>query len=302
MNSTAKITNIQKFSVKDGPGIRSIVFLKGCTLSCKWCANPENIDFGQELMVYGHKCIGCGLCAGSCRSRAITMTAEGLVTDRSICTQCGECAKVCSSKARVMKGEEMTVDYVIEQIDDDIPFYRNSGGGVTFSGGEPLLHKDFVAEIAKDYKEKELGTAVETCGCVPWENIDAVREWIDLFLYDIKFIDSEKHEKYCGKGNELILDNLRKLCTTNDVIIRMPIIPGINDTDNDIKLACGFLNEIKEHIKEIHCLPYHNLGVSKYESLGRDYELDHVKAPDQEHLERIRKRFSEFGLDVQIGG
>lgn len=253
-------------------------------------------------MVYGHKCIGCGLCITSCSNGAIENKDNVINTDHSKCTSCGECTKVCASKARVIQGEDMTADYVIEQIDDDIPFYRNSGGGVTFSGGEPLLNHEFIIEVAGDYKDKGLSTAVETCGYVPWENIEKVKEFIDLFLYDIKFIDSEKHKKYCGKSNDLILDNLKKICVTNDVIIRMPLIPGINDMLEDIELACRFLNEIKDEIKEIHCLPYHNLGISKYEALGKEYELEHVKVPDQEHLEEIRKHFSDFGLDVQIGG
>ena len=302
MNSKAKITNIQKFSVKDGPGIRSIVFFKGCTLSCKWCANPENIGFDPELMFYEHKCIGCGLCIKSCISGAVSQSENMIITDRNICTVCGNCTKVCSSKARVIKGEDMTEECVLEQIDEDIPFYRNSGGGVTFSGGEPLLKAGFVADIAADYRRKGLSTAVETCGCVPWENIETVKNWIDIFLYDIKFVDHEKHITYCGRSNVQILENLRRLCITNDVIVRIPLIPGVNDTVSDIDKLCKYLTEIRNEIKGIQCLPYHDLGISKYEALGKEYELEHVKVPDQEHLERICEQFAGYGLDVQLGG
>lgn len=302
MEKQALVTNIQKFSVRDGPGIRSIVFFKGCPLKCQWCANPENISFEKEIMFYDSKCIACNMCAAACANGAITADEKGLQYNRSKCSLCGMCVKACSTKARVIKGNLMEVKEVIEDIDSDIIFYKTSGGGVTFSGGEPLLHAEFIKEIARDYREKGLSSVVETCGCVPWEKIELVKEWIDLFLYDVKFIDEEKHKLYCGGSNELILNNLRRLSEESAVIARIPIIPGINDTERDIRMAGEFLDTLKNDLKGIHILPYHNFGISKYDSLGKEYKLSQVKVPDQEHMNTIKSNLERVGLDVQIGG
>ena len=193
METKAVITNIQKFSVHDGPGIRSILFLKGCPLHCQWCANPENIAPLPQLMIYPSKCIGCGLCIQSCPQGAIYEESGALHVREDLCTNCGACAAACASQARMLKGEWMTVQEARQEIDKDIPFYKNSGGGVTFSGGEPMLHPDYIGEIAREYKEMGLSAVVETCGYAPWTAFEQVLPWIDLFLYDLKFVSSEKH-------------------------------------------------------------------------------------------------------------
>lgn len=302
MENKAVVTNIQKFSVHDGPGIRSIIFFKGCPLECQWCANPENINPKPQLMVHKSKCIGCGLCVDSCEKSAI-VAGDGFVeVIRSQCQSCGKCTTVCSSHARVLKGELLTIDEVKRVIDKDLPFYKNSGGGITFSGGEPMLHPDFIVDIAREYRNKGLNSAIETCGCVPWENFEKVKEWIDLFLFDLKFMDCGKHEKYCKQGNELILANLQKLCESNRVIIRMPIIPGVNDTNQDIALAGEFLSKMKNKIEAIHCLPYHNFGISKYDALSMDYQLLNVKMPNAAYMENIKQMLELHGLEIQIGG
>ncbi len=302
MEQQAVVTNIQKFSVHDGPGIRSILFLKGCPLCCQWCANPENIAPGPQLMVYQGKCIRCGLCISRCSQNAIIVRDETVTMDWGRCRGCGACASVCPTQARVMKGETMTTADARRAIDRDIPFYKNSGGGVTFSGGEPLLYPDFIMEIAREYRAQGLNAVVETCGCVPWETFARVQPWIDLFLYDLKFVDCEKHRKYCGMGNELILANLRRLCESSRVVVRIPIIPGINDTQEDIDRTGRLLAELGERIEAIHCLPYHNLGFSKYEALGMEYSLSDVMLPKGGYMETIRKMFEQHGLQVQIGG
>ena len=201
MGEAAVLTNLQKFSVHDGPGIRSILFLKGCPLRCQWCANPENIGPEPELMVYGAKCIGCGRCVGQCSRGAIAADGTGRPPDKGLCVDCGACAAVCPSGARVLKGVRTTAEEARRAVDRDVPFYKNSGGGITFSGGEPLLHPDFIVEIARGYRAEGLNTAVETCGCVPWQTFEQVLPWIDLFLFDLKIMDSEKHCRYCGMGD-----------------------------------------------------------------------------------------------------
>ncbi len=302
MEKQGIVSNIQKFSVHDGPGIRSVIFLKGCPLRCQWCANPENIAMQPQLMVHQTRCIGCGLCVKACKQGAVYLRDGILGLHRELCRNCGDCAKVCPSQARVYKGDLMTPEDARCVIDRDLPFYRNSGGGVTFSGGEPLLYPVFITEIAREYKVQGLHTAVETCGCVPWECFELISPWIDLFLYDVKFIDSAKHKQHCAMGNELILDNLRKLCQRSHVVIRIPIIPGINDTKQDLEAMAEFLSGLGDGIESVHCLPYHNMGISKYEALGIPYPLPAVELPSAAHMEAIRQLFAANGLKVQTGG
>lgn len=298
----AVITNIQKFSVHDGPGIRSIVFFKGCPLRCRWCANPENLAPQPQLMIHAMKCIHCGRCIDRCKQGAIAARDGELITLREKCTDCGTCAAACVSGARVLQGQWKTTEEVEQVIDRDLPFYQNSGGGVTFSGGEPLLHPDFIVEIARHYRQKGLNAAVETCGQVPWENIETVQPWVDLFLYDLKCMDSSRHRRFCGCGNEQILSNLRALCQSSRVIVRIPIIPGFNDAEEDIAAAAAFLKELPGGMEGVHCLPYHNYGRSKYEALGMEYPLPDTALPKGDFMDRIKALFALHGLEIQIGG
>ena len=295
----AIVTNIQKFSVHDGPGIRSIVFFKGCPLKCEWCSNPENIDPKPQLMVHKMKCIHCGLCTRKCEHGAI----RPMSVKKDHCVDCGECTEVCPTKARELKGKYYSVDEVRAAIDKDIDFYRNSGGGLTFSGGEPMLKVDFIIELAREYLEKGLTSVVETCGCVPWANYEKAIPYIDMFYYDVKFIDSEKHKEHCGAGNEQILSNLLKLCERGcQVMIRIPIIPGVNDAEEDLKATAEFLTGIKDKILGVHVLPYHNFGIAKYEALDMAYPLPDVAIPKDEYMQKIKALFELYGLEVKIGG
>ncbi len=309
MNPSAMVTNIQKFSVHDGPGIRSLIFTKGCPLRCLWCANPENIHFGPDLMLFPDKCIGCKRCVDICPQNAITIARntdgkEYIQSHRELCIRCGACAKVCFSQSRVLKGEVLSCEQVEKKVDKDLPFYKNSGGGITFSGGEPLLHPQFIARIAKHYREKGLSTAVETCGFVPWENFEIVLPWVDWFLFDIKFIDSRKHKKYCGQENQPILENLQKLSRDGRcrIVIRIPIIPGVNDDKSDLALTGAFLGKRKDRLTGVHILPYHNYGTSKYDALGVPYQLSALESPTDEYMQQIRGTLEQYGLKVQIGG
>ena len=302
MEQTAVITNIQKFSVHDGPGIRSIVFFKGCPLRCLWCANPENLAPQPQLMVHAMKCIHCGRCIDRCPNAAITMHEGEPLTLRDQCDDCGACAAVCAAGARVLQGQWKTAEEVEQAIDRDLLFYKNSGGGVTFSGGEPLLHPDFIVEIARRYREKGLNSAVETCGQVPWENIAAVQPWVDLFLYDLKCMDSDKHRRFCGCGNGQILANLRALCEHSRVVIRIPVIPGFNDAPEDIAAAAAFIKELPGGVEGVHCLPYHNYGRSKYEALDMEYPLPDTPLPKEDFMQHIKEMFALHGLEIRIGG
>lgn len=301
-NKAAYVFDIQKFSVHDGPGIRTIVFLKGCPMSCQWCANPESLMPFPELMYYPDKCIGCGKCVETCPQDAIECIDGMYLFDQSKCDNCGACAETCYANARKMTGKLMTVQEVIKEVDKDMTFYRNSGGGITFSGGEALTQPAFVKETAKYYKEQGISVAVETCGYVPWENFEAVAEYLDLVLFDVKMMDDEKHKQYCGRSNELIFSNLEKISGLVETIIRMPIIPGINDSKEDIDAIGARLKKIQVKTKKIHILPYHNFGVGKYNALNKPYLMENVQAPSDEHMEEIKQQLEDYGFEVIIGG
>lgn len=294
------VFDIQKFSVHDGPGIRTIIFLKGCPMKCQWCANPESQRSGPEVMAHPDKCIGCGKCSEVCES-PFDLRGNQL-REASNCKNCGACAKVCYAGARTLTGRKMTVQEVIAEADKDMIFYKQSGGGVTFSGGEAMLYPEFVSQVTAHYKEMGISTAVETCGDVPWGNFETVIPNLELVLFDLKLMDSRLHEKYTGRPNERILENLWRTAKQVETIVRMPIIPTINDDDENIKAVGTFLESLKGKVKKIHILPYHNYGMSKYQGLGREYTLKDLQAPDSTHMERIQNKLRKHGVEVVIGG
>lgn len=300
---TAVVFDVQKFSVHDGPGIRTLLFLKGCGLRCKWCANPESQSERSELMLYPKKCIGDGNCVRKCPTGAVYIDGEGHMRfDRSKCVGCGTCAEACYAKARVLSGRVWTVEEAIKEVDKDMVFYKNSGGGITFSGGEALLYPRFVRDVAKHYHEQGISTAIETCGEVPYGNFEEIIPYMDLFLFDLKTMDEEKHIKYTGRSNKRILQNLQKVSQQSTTVVRIPIIPGINDSDKDIDEFGTFLSGMSDRIKNINILPYHDLGKSKYDALEREYLLPDIKAPSAEHMAHIKERLEGFGFNVKIGG
>lgn len=291
------ISDIQRFSIHDGPGIRTTVFLKGCPLNCIWCHNPETISHKPQVAFYSNKCIGCGECAKACKNEAII--AEKTRIDRKKCIACGKCAEVCPPEAIEFIGQEMTAKEVLEKALRDLPFYKNSGGGITLSGGEPLYQPDFSLCLLKSAKDRGIHTAVETCGLVRYEVLEDASGCTDLFLYDIKLINPEKHRMYCGADNKLILDNAKLLASSGkNIIFRTPTIPGCNDSPNDIALLGEFMLSLSGN-QQLQLMPYHGIGIGKYDAIGYRYKLRDVKAP--ESIDMYIETLADMGVNIIKG-
>ena len=279
----AIISDIKRFAVHDGDGIRTTVFLKGCPLKCVWCHNPESIDFKPQVAYYENKCIDCGECVFVCPSGAHKIIPKGHIFERDLCVACGKCESVCLGEALKFYGKEMTVDELLPILLEDKVFYETSGGGVTLSGGECLCQADFCAELLKKLKEAGINTAVDTCGYVPQKSIDKVLPYTDTFLYDIKAIDEDVHIRCTGKSNKLILDNIKYIDSLDKSIeVRIPYVPSYND--NQINKIAEFLKELK-NVTKVRVLPYHNYAGSKYEALGMENRLP-AKLPDGEEIKK----------------
>ena len=270
----ATIFDIERNSYVDGPGIRTTVFFKGCNLKCRWCHNPESQSPKPQMMFYKDKCKGCGKCKEICPTP-------------NRCTLCGKCTIYCPVDARKVCGREYTVDEVFAEVIKDKAYYDNSGGGVTFSGGECMLQIDFLAEILKKCKENGIHTAVDTAGHIPFESFEKILPYTDLFLYDIKIFDSQKHKQYVGVSNELILENLKKLFERKAKLwIRIPIIPDVNDSIEEIQKIKDFLKTIGT-AQKIELLPYHAMGENKYRAIGKEPQI--FKTPDAENMKRFKE-------------
>ncbi len=276
------IFDIQKFSIHDGPGIRTVVFLKGCPMRCSWCANPESQSKDPELMWLDSLCRHCHKCENLCPQRGLSETPEGLKKiDRSICTACGICDENCYATSMQLVGRYVSVSEVLREVLKDKPFYEQSGGGITLSGGEPLAQPNFAGKLLQESKRLGLHTTVETAGGVPWRNIESLAKYVDLFLYDIKSMDSETHKRYTGVPNESILNNAEKLSALGaKILVRVPLIPGINDSEENMRLTAEFAKRLNAQGVEI--LEYHNLGAPKYKRLDMEYTLSDVHPPSEE--------------------
>lgn len=274
---TGNIFDIQKFSVIDGPGIRTTVFFKGCNLKCGWCHNPESQKKHTEFLFYQSKCVSCGMCAKVC--------------DRGDgeCTLCGKCTLYCPVHAREICGKDYTVEEVFRQIEADKLFYDTSGGGVTFSGGECMLQIDFLEAVMQKCRQAGIHTAVDTAGCVPWEHFQRAIPFADMFLYDMKCVTESLHRKGTGVSNRLILENLEKLSkeTNADIIIRIPVIPGFNADDDEMRRMADYVAGLC--VKSVELLPYHAMGENKYAALGMDVPAYSI--PDDEQMAHFRSLF-----------
>lgn len=296
------IFNIMKYSIHDGPGIRTTVFMKGCPLKCWWCHNPESQQLKPQLVRFADRCIGCGKCAEACETGAIIIDDKKMRVDMTKCTSCGKCAEVCYAGAMEMAGKTMTAAEVVKEVDKDSIFYEESGGGVTFSGGEPFIQPEFLKEMLIGCKKKGIHTTVDTCGLVKRDTLVELSEYIDLFLYDLKTMDNFKHKKYIGASNEIILENLKELTKLGKrIFIRIPIIPGINDDDENIDAIGNFISTLN-CIEQINILPYHNIAMEKYKRLGEEYSLAGIKAPSDERMAEIEGKLKIYGFKVKIGG
>jgi len=293
--------NIQKFSLHDGPGIRTTIFFKGCPLKCRWCHNPEGLNNKIEMLYNRDKCTLCGECIKRCPKSAIQMINNRIETDMSKCNLCDECTHYCIHGAREIAGKEYSIDEIVKIALKDKIFYEESKGGVTLSGGEPVMQIDCVEELLKRLKKENIHTAVDTSGIMPFKYYEQIYKYTDLFLFDIKLIDKEKHKKFTGLSNSIILDNLRKLSKIhNNINIRLPIIEGVNADDEHIN---AFINLIRGlGIKDINLLPYHDISRHKYKKLNMEYDGLEMSVPTSEKMENFKLRLEDEGYTVKIGG
>lgn len=297
------IFDIKKYAINDGPGIRLTIFLKGCNLNCVWCHNPEGISPEIEKMYSKTKCIGCNTCVEACSQDACKLTPNGIVTDVELCKMCGKCAEVCPTGATEMSGEEKTMEELLEIIEEERIFFDQSKGGVTISGGEPLMHHEFVLELLDECRTRGIHTAVDTSGYASSAIFLKLAEKTDLILYDLKLIDTKKHEYWTGIGNEAILENLKLLARTGaEINIRIPLIKGVNDDEVSITSIAKFILSLDGKKKSINLLPYHNIAKSKYEKLGKIFENENLGEPSVQEQENIVQQFSKYGLKAAIGG
>lgn len=297
------IFDIKRYAINDGPGIRMTIFTKGCPLSCVWCHNPESQSPHGQKMYTADKCIGCQSCVEACPENACELTPNGIVTDTELCIVCGICADVCPTKASEVTGRMMSKAEIFAKIENERVFFDQSDGGVTFSGGEPLQHTEYLIEILDECGERGIHRTVDTTGLAKTETLLEVAKRTDHFLYDLKLMDSAKHKRWTGVPNEKILENLQTLAATGAKInIRIPLIKGVNTDEENIRQTAAFVANLDGEMKTVNLLPYHNLASRKYQKLGQDYDPSGMETPSQAEQQRCVEIFAEYGLEAIIGG
>jgi pyruvate formate lyase activating enzyme len=297
------VFDIKRFAINDGPGIRVTIFLKGCPLSCRWCHNPESISTRVQKMYSVSKCIACGECVRICPVEACELTSGGVVTETEICSACGLCAEVCPTLASEMSGRYASVTDLVKIIESERPFFDQSGGGVTFSGGEPLLYPQFLNEMLDACGQLRIHRTVDTSGLASTRTLLETAKRTDLFLYDLKLMDSVKHKQWTGVGNKRILQNLQALAESGaEIQIRIPLIKGVNCDGQNIEATANFIATLPGPRKQVNLLPYHNVAEGKSAKLGKTYEAGSMETPDKSDLERIIDRFASHGLTASVGG
>lgn len=300
--TTGTIFQIERYSTHDGPGIRTTVFLKGCPLHCQWCHNPESQSHDPELIFRDNRCIQCWDCISACKRDALSCPDQVLSLDRDKCNLCGDCARICDSQALELVGRVVTVSDVISEVEKDVPFYDESAGGVTFSGGEPLAQPNFLMQLLRCCKEREIHTAVDTSGLIGRDILEEISKYVDLFLYDLKLMDDNKHIAFTGASNRLVLRNLDCLSARHsNILVRVPIIPGINDDDRNITELGRYLATLPQP-PPVKLLPYHRAGVHKYARFYKTYLLAETQPPTDERMTEIAKSLRDYKLHVTTGG
>ena len=299
------ITNIQKFSIHDGDGIRTSVFFKGCPLKCEWCHNPETQRYEREMQFDPGKCTGCGACVKACPSQALAMKDGRPVLDKEACTLCGRCENYCPAGIREIVGREYTVKELVKELMKDQIFYEDSGGGVTLSGGEVMtMDMDYILAVARELKRQDITLTIDTCGYVQYERLQALLPYVNTFLYDVKVMDPELHKKYIGADNKLILENLVRLARDGArIYIRIPTIKEVNGNEKNMKETIAFLKEHDIHPAQVNLLPYHDTGSGKYPKLDMEYKGTDLHAPDKEEMKSFVQLFADAGFaNTKIGG
>lgn len=303
--SAPYVFNIQKYSIHDGDGIRTSIFFKGCPLKCLWCHNPESQRLHKELMFFYDRCVGCGACVSHCPNNAISMKDGKAVTDREKCNACGMCEDWCITNAREVAGKEYTVEQLVKEAEKDRQFYEQSGGGITLSGGEVMVQDmDYIEQFCRIMYDKGYSVNIDTCGYAPYENFKRILPYVDTFLYDIKAMDERVHQHFMGVSNKLILENLIKLSRDGGKInIRIPIIDGVNATEEFMNEVIKFLKENNINVVKVNLLPYHSTGMHKYKKLDRPYDEEGIlKVPSKENMELFKDIFTKNGYKTKIGG
>jgi len=299
------IFDIDRYAIHDGPGIRILVFMKGCPLRCTWCCNPESQNFFPEVAYFPAKCIACGACVDLCPEKALKLEGGKIVTDWKACKHCGKCVEKCYADSRKLFGRTMTVSTLMEEVSKNIPFLKNSGGGVTVGGGELTGQASFVSDFLKRCKEQDLHTAIETCGYSSWSDLLEIVRYTDLVFYDIKHMDSEKHKRATGVSEKRILENLKKVSRQPvDLVVRVPVVPEFSDDEENFRLIADFIIRQLDlsRFKMVELLPYHRLGAFKYQRLGRAYDLKSLEPPPDDKLEFLRQIIQSHHLMCHIGG
>ena len=291
------VFEIERWSLSDGPGTRTVVFLKGCPLRCQWCANPESQKSRPQIGIFTAKCIGCEKCTACCTKGVARPAKEGGFAPEGVCAGCGECIEACPPRSRRWMGQWMDSETVLDEIRKDRIFYRKSGGGVTFSGGEPFVQAAFLRELIEGCQRIGIHTAVETCGAFGWEAASEVVGLLDFIMFDLKHMHAGRHAELTGASNRVVLENARRIAALDiPMLVRIPVIPTINDTPENIRATAAFVRDELPSAIGIEVLPYHQLGLTKYAALGMEYGLGHITPPEEARMKAVKEMITAAGV------